>query len=453
MLHGMWGSKKKRGRRKVDVIIHIGAPKAGSSAIQKFCLENRSSLLREGLYYPKHRLDANGVSGGHSMLSTALSKGDIETAERDFYSLLSEARALDAILLLSSEGFYRFYERVAEMMQGLSVRVVGFFRDPLDAVFSNYNQTVKRHYSTLRFSEFCGRVAKSANENISGARLIRWADSFGDDNCRFELYSKNNSRELSIESRFLEAVGVSPSRFSKFSIDGRMVNRSYTLAALELKRLLNHVLNDENQEISSKVDWFLQRHSDCSEEPPVRAIELLDACSVRALCDAFSSSNHALKERFGWDDDSFGDYSDFLNGNVESIPVTPNSIVSPGGPLKRLCEENPQVVNQLREMVVEHMMDGQAPYSLLKLADLFNVPFDEGKHAPELMTKKRLQIFLREDVKKADFLRELSLMMESSGDLFAAGKLIDRARKFRPNGRGIQKIQHRIQKERKERKS
>ena len=44
-----------------DVIFHIGAPKTGSTAIQKFCLENRETLKEHGLYYPYHGVDVSDL--------------------------------------------------------------------------------------------------------------------------------------------------------------------------------------------------------------------------------------------------------------------------------------------------------------------------------------------------------------------------------------------------------
>jgi hypothetical protein len=57
-----------------DVVFHIGAPKTGASAIQKFLLENRQALKSLGFYYPEHALDENGVSGGHTGFGLKIKK-------------------------------------------------------------------------------------------------------------------------------------------------------------------------------------------------------------------------------------------------------------------------------------------------------------------------------------------------------------------------------------------
>lgn len=441
-----FSGKSKKGD-DYDVVIHIGAPKTGSSAIQKFCLENRKKLLKEGFYYPKHAVDVNGISGGHAIVSAPLLQGNMEEAKKNFEKLLKEAKSRNAILLLSSEGVYRFSAQFSELTEGLSVKVIGFFRDPLESIFSNYNQSVKRHFSKEKLSGFCKRIIKSGNNNLSGANLLSWADVFGDNQCCFQVYTREGISSVPVEKAFLRAIGVHSPRIDSFSVDGVRVNKSYTQSALELKRLLNYVLTEEARELNSEIDWFLQRYSDHSEERYPGISELLDFQAVEALCDTFEPSNKALKERFGWRYSSFGDYERIKS--TSPATVASRTIVAPGVPLQKLCEEKQEVANKLQELVVMKLEREQATFSLLKLADLFNIPVDESLNTPEILTKKRLQVFLKNEAKPADFLRELSLMMESLGNLSAAVRLIDRARELRPNGTGIKNIQSRLNEARK----
>lgn len=441
-----FSGKSKKGD-DYDVVIHIGAPKTGSSAIQKFCLENRKKLLKEGFYYPKHAVDVNGISGGHAIVSAPLLQGNMEEAKKNFEKLLKEAKSRNAILLLSSEGVYRFSAQFSELTEGLSVKVVGFFRDPLESIFSNYNQSVKRHFSKEKLSGFCKRIIRSGSKNLSGANLLSWADAFGDDKCYFQVYTREGINSVPVEKAFLRVIGVHTSRVDSFSVDSVRVNKSYTQSALELKRLLNYVLAEEARELNSEIDWFLQRYSDHSDDRYPDITELLDSQAVEALCDTFEPSNKALKERFGWRYSAFGDYERIKS--TSPATVASKTIVAPGVPLQKLCEEKWEITNKLQELLAIKLEREQATFSLLKLADLFNFPVDESLNTPEILTKKRLQVFLKNEAKPADFLRELSLMMESVGNLSAAIRLIDRARELRPNGTGIKNIQSRLNEARK----
>lgn len=48
-----------------SILIHAGPGKTGSSALQKFLHSHRNELAAQGVLYPEHQLDANGISSGH----------------------------------------------------------------------------------------------------------------------------------------------------------------------------------------------------------------------------------------------------------------------------------------------------------------------------------------------------------------------------------------------------
>ena len=49
----------------LKVVIHVGPPKTGTSALQNWLLQNRLWLQQNGIYYPEHGVDVNGVSSGN----------------------------------------------------------------------------------------------------------------------------------------------------------------------------------------------------------------------------------------------------------------------------------------------------------------------------------------------------------------------------------------------------
>ena len=48
-----------------NVYIHVGPPKTGTSAVQKWLNSNQRFLKENGIYYPSHNVDSNGVSSGN----------------------------------------------------------------------------------------------------------------------------------------------------------------------------------------------------------------------------------------------------------------------------------------------------------------------------------------------------------------------------------------------------
>ena len=66
----------------MNVILHVGPGKTGSSAIQKWLNEHSDTLLSEGVFYPEHSLDENGVSSGNALsIFEYDSKGQLHFSE------------------------------------------------------------------------------------------------------------------------------------------------------------------------------------------------------------------------------------------------------------------------------------------------------------------------------------------------------------------------------------
>lgn len=288
----------------VDVVLHIGAPKTGSSAIQRFCLNNRDQLLRAGYYYPRHFVDKNGVSGGHSLVGKLLRENRVRKANLYFRMMLLAARLRGKTLLLSSESFYRNARKFGPLLQGLNVRVIGWFRHPVEALVSSYNQSVKRHFWTSDISEMLNeRFMKTGAANLNGRRLRLWADTVGDRYCTFLPYVKEPKASdpvdvEAIERVWLRALGVDTGQVENFAFDDKRVNRSYVEEALELKRMLNLVLLPEESGLASRVDWALQDFSDNADDDGHSLGVYLKPEQVKKLNDRFSRANAILARRF-----------------------------------------------------------------------------------------------------------------------------------------------------------
>lgn len=258
------------------VILHIGSPKCGSSAIQRFCIKNKEKLLELGYYYPEHSLDSNGVSGGHTQVAGALIKSDIELARKNLNAWLSEAKARNATLLLSAEAFYGQHNAVAELCEDVNVTVIAFLRHPVDYLLANHNQGIKRHMETRRLSELLPVQLSQQTDHLAGLPLLHWADKFGDDNCIFMPYQSPSAGDPPIELQFLMAAGMSEKDAKALtkSLD-QITNRSCVKSALELKRLLNTVLPELPAQYAHEIDWALQSYSDSATDehanlPPIK---------------------------------------------------------------------------------------------------------------------------------------------------------------------------------------
>ena len=423
-----------------DVVLHIGAPKTGSSAIQRFCRRNRKMLASSGFYYPDHSIDNNGVSGGHSFVSGPLLQDNLELAEKNFNICLQEARRRKLPLLLSAEGFYRKAEALARMTQGLNVRVIGFFRSPVEALVSAHNQMVKRHFLAQRLKTFCQQKVMQENANLSGECLHHWADTFGDAQCFFLPYDSAAYRESSIELDFLQAIGVQAEQRERFHLDRQWVNRSYTPAALELKRLLNSVLTTADEALNRDIDTFLQGYSDRSDEEVARGLTGIDANLVTALQATFADTNRRLMERF----------TTLRRGLDTSVtPDKKAASVRPARlnlsiPLEALFASHPELEEVIYERVASRLSEARSNPALAKLADLLGFEVDEPVGIDTMLSAKQQQRLFRDGNEPADYLRELALMLEAAQDFYGASRFIDKAHTLRPKGAGIRRIKQRL---------
>lgn len=282
--------------KRPDVIVHIGAPKTGTSAIQRFCMTNRFALLRAGYYYPEHWMDRNGVSSGHYMLCQSNPSASV-TGLQLFSEWVAIARSSGRTLLLSSESFYTHFEMMGAMLKNHDVRVIGWYRSPLLSIVSNYNQEVKRHFISYTLEQRCRKILSNTSiRHFDGYYLHAWADLFGDAHCKFYPFLYPDVEP--IEWRFLAAIGVKASKVSRFKIDNALINRSYAPDALELKRRLNLLMRHEDVALNRALDVFLQGYSDQLAHQAMAHASLLPNQTMEMLKQHFCNIHEALRSRF-----------------------------------------------------------------------------------------------------------------------------------------------------------
>jgi hypothetical protein len=423
-----------------DVVFHVGAPKSGTSAIQRFCMNNRKALLEKGYYYPEHSLDVNHVSGGHSCVAGPLIHGKREESEKYFQQFLAEAKKKKACLLLSAEALYGKHEAVHEMTTGLNIRVICFLRNPVEYLLANHNQGIKRHFSTQRLNELIAKHISRPAPHLSGQPLINWADTIGDENCIFKPYQAPDAGGDLIEIQFLRALGLSESDVMKLTqnLPG-MTNRSYVKSALELKRLLNTVLVALPDQVANEVDCCMQGFSDQAlDQRGFTAFDL--SPEVRTLLDdKLLSQMQPVIGRFPQ-----------LQG-ASQISTTKrqeatSEVLDLYAPLAALKAKAPKALDSIYQQALVEQQKGRQDYAFCKLLDLLGIDFTEPK-SPECvpgLTGHQREVLQNKNTQVADCLRELAVLLEQQGLLKDAQFAIEQALTRRPNGPGIQAIKARI---------
>ncbi|MEG3766281.1 hypothetical protein [Alteromonas sp. 14N.309.X.WAT.G.H12] len=231
------------------LIIHVGPPKSGTSAIQKWLSENRDLLVQQGFFYPKHNVDDNGVSSGNVF--------EVFEEQKD-KSLTISTRKVDALfdvfrqsgchtLLLSSEFFFRQINVLSDAFP--QAVFLAYLRFPLDVIESSYNQGIKRHGETRAL----GLPAKPRSYQLE--TLEKNVSSLGEERFILLPYHRECFVKQNLVCDFLHNIGIDLTPQLLARINNDFVNTSYTLESLEFKRWLNQF---DIEPIQHQLDGFLQ---------------------------------------------------------------------------------------------------------------------------------------------------------------------------------------------------
>lgn len=409
-----------------DVILHIGAPKTGSSAIQNFLLESRSKLVEFGCLYPKHGKDINNVSGGHAELGLAIMNEEYDKAQALYESYLEEARSKKLTLLLSSESFYRHPEKLKQLLGDQKIKIISFFRDPLDAIFSNYNQGVKRHFQTNTIETYCKNILLHRNIPLNtDESLERWKELFGKEHVTVIKYDKQHFESVPIQEVFLENIGMEERALDHLKPDKiEIINRSYATPQLEFKRVINYVLDQNDHKHNNALDRYLQKTSD------------------EDLYDHFPLASSLPKGIMSQLEEKFDSKINIDTSKVFSTQKRLQQILYIVDELKKSDFELYEYIQECIQKYLSSNTD--IPYDIHMLSQWFDIHISPTDKSKKFFSDTQLEAMSKGKYQEADFLRDIASLLLEKGDLGYAEKLISIAHRKRPKGTGIMKIKEKI---------
>jgi len=268
------GPRSDRSSGPTDVrpralILHVGPPKTGTSALQVFLAQNSSALKRLGLLYP--RLDAfdvgeqGGVASGNGFTLASLMTG---LATVDGSELVERKQAVERLLVrlkaelsagpglrgavLSSEYFTRPSTADIRRFRSLAspvfddVCAISVHRDPIELLCSDHGQATKGDAGLQQTLE---EFWADRGPQVLARRLrtpIRYGDALGDSAVAVVRYGGSGAPGHQLVRDFLQAAtGRERSEIERFLASDdvlllkRPVNRSLGPIGQELVRLCN----------------------------------------------------------------------------------------------------------------------------------------------------------------------------------------------------------------------
>jgi hypothetical protein len=222
-----------------QIFLHIGTPKTGTTALQNFLFKYSEKLSSQGILYSRNFVRGNKslIHGHHSLAYDVLGTKGLGDG-RCWNLLLEEIKSSKSdVVVISAEAFWlcteKEIQKVAKYLEGYSVKVVVYLRNPFKFLISLYKQFVKKGRYNRSFHDFIDEYYTDY-----GYSLALWASVFGKENIKVCIYDKMEMNH-GLEEDFLRLLSVDPNRFSEYFLNKQKVNVSPPDWAIILMRRLN----------------------------------------------------------------------------------------------------------------------------------------------------------------------------------------------------------------------
>ena len=266
----------------MKLILHIGTPKTGTTAVQRFVRANRQGLAAYGFHYatPPHGLEHSNA------VANALNTGDSRAVQTFLAKQVKCARRRGAEnILVSGENFYAMsvlpsmqrrqvcpnaLERERRLIETLRTlipkeiatsQIVCYFRRPDRYAESLYNQHIKRGIIDATVDEFLPVVEPAL---LYDTCMRIWADVFGRTNCIVRLY--DNVKTDVVGDFVANVLGIQDA--TEFSHAHNQANERVSRDLLEFKRLKNRTVRFGERDIDCTILRLVDEEMGLRREEP-----------------------------------------------------------------------------------------------------------------------------------------------------------------------------------------
>jgi hypothetical protein len=247
----------------MQVVIHIGTEKTGSTTLQEFILLNRDVLLVNGVYVPQclghsnHRKLVGYCMSDSNSDDFIIRNGLINKKKRDRFrksvadALINELGELDQTLvdtvLISSEHFHSRLTDISEVEQlkvlfasiGADVKVICYLRKQSYLLESKYSTFLKYHEPNDSFASFSKECVESNQYYNYDLFLKLWEQCFSVENIRIREFSRNKFKENNLCLDFLDFAGLNVEE-KELNFPGDK-NTSFSALGMFMMRVVNRV--------------------------------------------------------------------------------------------------------------------------------------------------------------------------------------------------------------------
>ncbi|MEQ8651940.1 MAG: hypothetical protein RIC87_05705 [Kiloniellales bacterium] len=242
----------------MTIFFHIGTPKTGTTALQRFLAANRETLAELGYDFPSFLGEENHAKLAAYALEPSRDVGlkiemklTDEDARQEFNATLErdfeEAVSAKGDYIFSSEHCTTYLAEESELSRlkslvtatGQDVRLIVYFREPVSYLVSRFSTNLKQgRTNTIRVPP-----GKNLDRWYDYPMIVDlWSKVFGRDSLTIRLFSKDHLKSGDIRHDFCQVLGLQESALDFGYATDPMANRSvdYLVGSflLEMNRLV-----------------------------------------------------------------------------------------------------------------------------------------------------------------------------------------------------------------------
>lgn len=217
------------------IFLHVGPHKTGTTALQKFMLDNQANLFKQNLVYPKRYVQ---IFGHHKFRDNIVNR-EITKDDVAFF------KETDNNFLLSSEDYISLskedFEYFKQCFEGFEIKVIYTWRRASLKLFSIWQEVIK-HGGTIDFFQYYHEhLARPGTSQMLSPDLKvgMFSQVFGINNVSVLDYESSVGRDTLIND-FLSLLDIKwDDSFAISEQSAESTNKSMTLADVEIVRALN----------------------------------------------------------------------------------------------------------------------------------------------------------------------------------------------------------------------
>jgi len=216
-----------------ELILHIGAPKTGTSALQKHLFDSAAFFSEYGINYFNSLCVSNDVPNHINIFS------DFGTGVHRIISMLEKVHTVKNIFstelllfLAQDSGFQIGFQNLIQYCKSkqILVKVVGVIRDPVDYLLSAYAEDVCGGRCPHTFMAWLKSVQGKGHADVP-LYMLEWENLVGRNNVHWVYYENEKKNPDFLSKVFRICCGMElpnprkqlPATFSRRSVKGNLI--------------------------------------------------------------------------------------------------------------------------------------------------------------------------------------------------------------------------------------